>query len=120
MRIWKGKMASASSTSARNLFQDSKTRLSDRVQVCMTLLLIEFYFTHFCWQANINSIGSLARQIQRGSKSQEILGQTVKNFATVESTVSSTENNIAKLQVDCSIKRWILYKWKFCKLNFRC
>ena len=50
-------------------------------------------------QANINSIGSLARQIQRGSKSQEILGQTVKNFAAVESTVISTENNIAKLQV---------------------
>jgi len=74
-------MASASSTSARNLFQDSKTRLSERVQ------------------ANINSIGSLARQIQRGSKSQEILGQTVKNFAAVESTVISTENNIAKLQV---------------------
>ena len=54
----------------------------------------------FLLQANINSIGSLARQIQRGSKSQEILGQTVKNFATVETTISSTENNIAKLQVD--------------------
>ena len=31
--IWECKMASASSTSARNLFQDSKTRLSERVQV---------------------------------------------------------------------------------------
>ena len=30
---WECKMASASSTSARNLFQDSKTRLSERVQV---------------------------------------------------------------------------------------
>ena len=94
-------MASASSTSARNLFQDSKTRLSDRVQVCMTFIIDRILlFIPFCWQANINSIGSLARQIQRGSKSQEILGQTVKNFATVESTVASTENNIAKLQVD--------------------
>ena len=61
---------------------------------------IAFCFIQYCWQANINSIGSLARQIQRGSKSQEILGQTVKNFATVESTVASTENNIAKLQVN--------------------
>ena len=88
-------MASASSTSARNLFQDSKTRLSERVQVC------NFNVSAFTCplQANINSIGSLARQIQRGSKSQEILGQTVKNFAAVESTVISTENNIAKLQV---------------------
>ena len=93
--IWECKMASASSTSARNLFQDSKTRLSERVQVC------NFNVSAFTCplQANINSIGSLARQIQRGSKSQEILGQTVKNFAAVESTVISTENNIAKLQV---------------------
>ena len=103
-------MASASSTSARNLFQDSKTRLSDRVQVCITLSL-DFLIkqSSFCFQANINSIGSLARQIQRGSKSQEILGQTVKNFATVETTVSSTENNVAKLQVDwvtCTIIKW--------------
>ena len=65
-------------------------------------------------QANINSIGSLARQIQRGSKSQEILGQTVKNFAAVESTVISTENNIAKLQVQsCFLQFFIkpLHCW---------
>ena len=74
----------------------------------------------FLLQANINSIGSLARQIQRGSKSQEILGQTVKNFATVETTISSTENNIAKLQVDrvkCSIREAFKKKygiiWEF-------
>ena len=111
-------MASASSTSARNLFQDSKTRLSDRVQVQIKLSLIEFCSidTHFCWQANINSIGSLARQIQRGSKSQEILGQTVKNFATVESTVNSTENNIAKLQVDLILSTFVHMK----RMTFRC
>lgn len=74
-------MASASSTSARNLFQESKQRLAERVQV------------------NINSIGSLTRQIQRGSKSQEILGQTVKNFAHTEVTIANTEQNLAKLQV---------------------
>ncbi|XP_011139563.1 uncharacterized protein LOC105183267 isoform X2 [Harpegnathos saltator] len=44
-------MASASSTSARSLFIESKMRLADRVQV------------------NVNNIASLARQIQRGSRS---------------------------------------------------
>lgn len=48
-------MASASSTSARSLFVDSKMRLADRVQV------------------NVNNIASLARQIQRGSKSSEVM-----------------------------------------------
>jgi hypothetical protein len=47
-------MASASSTSARSLFVDSKMRLADRVQV------------------NINNIASLTRQIQRASKSNEV------------------------------------------------
>lgn len=47
-------MASASSTSARSLFQDSKTRLADRVQV------------------NVNNVAAVARQITRGSKSQEV------------------------------------------------
>ena len=74
-------MASASSTSARNLFQDSKLRLAERVQ------------------ANITSIGSLARQIQRGSKSQEILQQTVKNLTSCEGAIENTEANINKLQV---------------------
>ncbi|CAA9997247.1 unnamed protein product [Nesidiocoris tenuis] len=46
-------MASASSTSAKSLFADSKARLSDRVQ------------------NNVNNIASLARQIQRGSKTNE-------------------------------------------------
>jgi hypothetical protein len=47
-------MASASSTSARNLFVDSKLRLADRVQV------------------NVNNIASVARQIQRGARSNEV------------------------------------------------
>jgi len=48
-------MASASSTSARSLFIESKMRLADRVQV------------------NVNNIASLARQIQRGSRSSEVI-----------------------------------------------
>lgn len=74
-------MASASSTSARNLFQDSKQRLAERVQ------------------ANINSVGSLTRQIQRGSKSQEILQQSEKNFSSCESAVVNTESNLERLQL---------------------
>lgn len=48
-------MTSASSSSARSLFAESKQRLAERVQV------------------NMNNISSLARQIQRGSKSNEVL-----------------------------------------------
>lgn len=47
-------MTSASSSSARSLFADSKMRLADRVQV------------------NVNNIASLTRQIQRGSKTNEV------------------------------------------------
>ena len=47
-------MVSASSTSAKNLFVESKHRLCDRVQV------------------NVNNIAAIARQIQRGSKSNEV------------------------------------------------
>merc|ERR1712179_579584 len=36
---------------------------------------------------------------QRGSKSQEILQQTVKNFSSCEGAITSTENNLEKLQV---------------------
>ena len=74
-------MASASSTSAKNLFQDSKQKLSERVQ------------------ANISSIGSLVRQIQKGSKSNDILGQTIKNFSSTESSIASTSSQLDRLAV---------------------
>lgn len=74
-------MASASSTSAKNLFNDSKRRLAERVQV------------------NVNNIGSITRQIQRGSKSHEMLAQTAKNFCQAESTMENTFNNLQKMQV---------------------
>ena len=41
----------------------------------------------------------MARQIQRGSKSQEILQQTVKNLTSCEGAIENTEANINKLQV---------------------
>lgn len=47
-------MASASSSSAKNLFHDSKRRLADRVI------------------GNVNNAASVARQIVRGSRSNEV------------------------------------------------
>ncbi|KZC13226.1 PREDICTED: UPF0693 protein C10orf32 homolog [Dufourea novaeangliae] len=72
-------MASASSTSARSLFIESKMRLADRVQV------------------NVNNIASLARQIQRGSKSSDILMHSAKNFTQQEHGLEAAETNLNKI-----------------------
>ncbi|KAJ8683994.1 hypothetical protein QAD02_019786 [Eretmocerus hayati] len=72
-------MTSASSTSAKSLFVESKMRLADRVQV------------------NINNVASLTRQIQRGSKSNEILMQAAKSFAQQEQSLENAEVNLKKL-----------------------
>uniref|UniRef100_A0A182MN62 BLOC-1-related complex subunit 7 n=1 Tax=Anopheles culicifacies TaxID=139723 RepID=A0A182MN62_9DIPT len=74
-------MASASSSSAKNLFSDSKRRLADRVAV------------------NVNNASSVARQIVRGSKSNEILMQAAKNFAYHESTVDNSIQNLKKMEI---------------------
>lgn len=47
-------MTSASSSSAKHLFSDSKNRLAERVN------------------QNVSNVGSVARQIVRGSKSNEV------------------------------------------------
>ncbi|KAF7989928.1 hypothetical protein HCN44_008602 [Aphidius gifuensis] len=70
-------MTSASSTSARSLFVESKLRLADKVQV------------------NVNNISSLSRQIQRGSKSSEILMKSAKSFGELE---HGTENSAIDLR----------------------
>lgn len=74
-------MASASSSSARHLFADSKKRLCERVSV------------------NVNNIGSVARQVVRGSKSNEILAQSAKNFAQSESTMDNCAQNLRKMEL---------------------
>ena len=74
-------MASASSSSAKNLFSDSKRRLAERVAV------------------NVNNASSVARQIVRGSKSNEILMQAAKNFAYHESTVDNSIQNLKKMEI---------------------
>jgi hypothetical protein len=74
-------MASASSKSAKNLFADSKKRLGERVQV------------------NVNNMGSIVRQVQRGSKSNDILSHTTKQFCQAESVMDNSFNNLQKTQV---------------------
>ncbi|XP_063695536.1 uncharacterized protein LOC134826953 [Culicoides brevitarsis] len=73
-------MTSTSSTSAKLLFQDSKKRLADRIAV------------------NLNNAGSVARQVFRGSKSSEILMQTAKSFAQMESTMDNTSQTLKKME----------------------
>ncbi|KAL4716524.1 hypothetical protein ACJJTC_015952 [Scirpophaga incertulas] len=74
-------MTSASSSSARCLFAESKQRLAERVQV------------------NMNNISSLARQIQRGSKSNELLTKAAREFTAAEHMMESSEENLKKMQL---------------------
>ncbi|OWR50676.1 hypothetical protein KGM_213480 [Danaus plexippus plexippus] len=74
-------MTSASSSSARSLFAESKQRLAERVQV------------------NMNNIASLARQIQRGSKSNELLSRAARDMASTEHLMEGSEENLKKMQL---------------------
>uniref|UniRef100_U5EJS5 BLOC-1-related complex subunit 7 n=1 Tax=Corethrella appendiculata TaxID=1370023 RepID=U5EJS5_9DIPT len=74
-------MASASSSSAKNLFSDSKKRLEERIAL------------------NINNASSVARQIVRGSKSNEIIMQSAKAFAQQESTMDNSLQNLKKMEL---------------------
>lgn len=71
----------STASSARNLFTESKARLADRIQV------------------NVNSAGSLARQIIRGSKSNETLMHTARNFALQEYAIDNSEMNLKRMQL---------------------
>ncbi|CAG5055077.1 unnamed protein product [Parnassius apollo] len=74
-------MTSASSSSARSLFAESKQRLAERVQV------------------NMNNISSLTRQIQRGSKSNELLSKAARDLAATENLMENSEENLKKMQL---------------------
>ncbi|EDW00758.1 uncharacterized protein LOC6560900 [Drosophila grimshawi] len=74
-------MASASSSSARHLFDDSKKRLCARVGV------------------NVNNLGSVARQVVRGSKTNEIMHQTLKNFTQVDVVSDYSNQNLQKMSL---------------------
>ncbi|KAL3183035.1 hypothetical protein MRX96_006822 [Rhipicephalus microplus] len=80
----------SSESSARSLFVESKERLCDRIQV------------------NVNSVGSLARQVVKGSKSSETLMHTARNFALQEHALHNSEVNLVttlQLQAD-AIQKW--------------
>lgn len=66
-------MASASSSSARNLFSDSKSRINQRVQ-----------FT-------VQGLGSLCKYLVKSSKSSEILMQSAKHFSQQEGHLESAD-----------------------------
>ncbi|XP_022227201.1 uncharacterized protein LOC111077297 [Drosophila obscura] len=74
-------MASASSSSARHLFDDSKKRLCARVGI------------------NVNNLGSVARQVVRASKSNEIMHQTLKNFTQVDVVSDYSNQNLQKMSL---------------------
>lgn len=98
-------MTSASSTSAKHLFSDSKNRLAERVN------------------QNISNINSVARQIVRGSKSNEvssflflstistflfqILSQAAKHTAQCESLMDNTATTLHKIEL---IRKHISYQ----------
>uniref|UniRef100_G3MS77 BLOC-1-related complex subunit 7 n=1 Tax=Amblyomma maculatum TaxID=34609 RepID=G3MS77_AMBMU len=65
---------------ARGLFVESKERLCDRIQV------------------NVNSVGSLARQLVKGSRSGETLMHTARNFALQEHALHNSDMNLCKMQ----------------------
>ncbi|XP_017146200.1 uncharacterized protein LOC108158429 isoform X1 [Drosophila miranda] len=79
-------MASASSSSARHLFDESKKRLCARVGI------------------NVNNLGSVARQVVRASKTNEffllqIMHQTLKNFTQVDVVSDYSSQNLQKMSL---------------------
>ncbi|XP_026332763.1 BLOC-1-related complex subunit 7 [Hyposmocoma kahamanoa] len=74
-------MTSASSSSARSLFAESKQRLAERVQV------------------NMNNISSLTRQILRGSKSNELLSKASRDLVSMENQMENSEENLKKMHL---------------------
>ncbi|XP_070498827.1 BLOC-1-related complex subunit 7 isoform X1 [Chironomus tepperi] len=74
-------MSIASRDHAKQLFNESKRRLADRVGV------------------NVNNTASIARQIVRGSKSNDILMQSAKHLAQQETALENTASNLNKIQL---------------------
>jgi len=72
-------MASASSTSAKHLFAESKQRLADRVHV------------------NVQGAAYVCRQVVSGSRSADLLGKAARATALQDSVIQNTCDNTAKL-----------------------
>ncbi|XP_037093577.1 BLOC-1-related complex subunit 7-like [Pollicipes pollicipes] len=84
-------MASASSSSARSLFAESRTRLVERVAV------------------NVDACGSVCRQAVRGSRSQELLVGAARSLAAQESAIDRTCGNVQKLRI---LATHLGYQWE--------
>ena len=46
--------------------------------------------------ANIQSAGSIVRQVVKGSRASDILLNSARNFSTIEANITSTELNLQK------------------------
>ncbi|KAL1424154.1 hypothetical protein MTO96_003651 [Rhipicephalus appendiculatus] len=89
----------SSASSARSLFVESKERLCDRIQV------------------NVNSVGSLARQVVKGSKSSETLMHTARNFALQEHALHNSRSGKQKALPD-SLVTYLFFHFKnLCKMQ---
>ncbi|XP_055868008.1 BLOC-1-related complex subunit 7-like [Biomphalaria glabrata] len=71
----------ATNRHSNNWNQETKIRLNEKVT------------------SNINDIGSLARQVIRGSKSNEFLAQAAKNFASQENCIQNSYETMRKMDL---------------------
>lgn len=65
----------------RSLYEESRQNLCDKIA------------------ANIQSTGSICRQVVKGSKTNDILSNCAKNFASCDSQITATEGNIKKMRI---------------------
>ncbi|XP_043235661.1 BLOC-1-related complex subunit 7-like isoform X1 [Amphibalanus amphitrite] len=84
-------MASASSSSARSLFAESRTKLVERVA------------------GNVEACGSVCRQVVRGSRSHETLLAAARATAAQESAIDHTCGTVQKLRI---LATHLGYQWE--------
>ncbi|XP_054167358.1 uncharacterized protein LOC128964746 [Oppia nitens] len=72
---------SGQTSQTTSLYSDSKARLCDRIA------------------SNIQSAGSVTRQIIKGSKCVETLNQSARSLAALDNTIDNTYSNIKKLEI---------------------
>jgi len=65
----------------RPLYEESRRALCDKIS------------------ANIQSAGSIVRQVVKGSRTGDILSASARNFAAVEQNINTTESNLLKAQL---------------------
>ena len=74
-------MMSSNIQQTRLLYEESRKNLCDKIST------------------NIQSTGSICRQILKGSKSSDILSNSAKSFAACDTAITSTETNIKKIGI---------------------